>query len=138
MADVFSKQQRSALMAKVKSRGNRSTELRLMQIFREFGITGWRRRFRLFGNPDFVFRKERLAIFVDGCFWHGCPKHYSAPQSNRLFWLRKITKNKRRDKLVRRKLRSAGWIVVRIWQHELRDHRSVASRVRTSLDHDQQ
>jgi DNA mismatch endonuclease (patch repair protein) len=90
MTDVFSRKQRSQVMAAVRSRGNRATELKLILIFRVNGITGWRRNQRLPGKPDFVFRKERLAVFVDGCFWHGCPKHGELPAANRQYWCLKV------------------------------------------------
>lgn len=117
-------------MARVKGRENRSTELRLIQIFKEFKITGWRRRIVMFGSPDFVFREARLAVFVDGCFWHSCPLHGSLPSSNELFWMRKLSRNKKRDLLVSRELRNAGWTVIRIWHHELKNPKLVANRVR--------
>lgn len=120
-------------MAKVKGRENRLTELRLIEVFRERKIRGWRRRARVFGNPDFIFPQARLAIFVDGCFWHNCPLHGSVPASNQLFWMAKLRRNKMRDQLVNRELRRAGWSVLRIWQHELRDTASVAGKVRRSL-----
>ena len=85
MADVFTPLKRSEVMARVKSRGNRATEMRLIRIFRDFEIKGWRRRAKVFGNPDFIFRAARLAVFVDGCFWHGCPIHGSIPETNRRF-----------------------------------------------------
>jgi DNA mismatch endonuclease (patch repair protein) len=75
------------------------------------------RRFRV--KPDFVFSKPRLAIFVDGCFWHGCPKHATKPKNNRAFWRRKLAGNKRRDALVNRALRRSGWRVLRIWECDL-------------------
>jgi DNA mismatch endonuclease (patch repair protein) len=68
---------------------------------------------------DFVFRQVRLALFVDGCFWHGCPRHATKPANNRAFWRRKLSGNKKRDVLVTRTLRRAGWRVLRIWEHEL-------------------
>ncbi len=70
-------------------------------------------------NVDFVFPKQRLAIFVDGCFWHGCPKHATQPKNNAAFWRRKLDGNRRRDALVTRTLRRAGWRVLRVWEHEL-------------------
>jgi DNA mismatch endonuclease (patch repair protein) len=70
-------------------------------------------------RPDFVFRRARLALFVDGCFWHGCPKHATQPKGNRAFWRNKFARNRARDLLVTRTLRSAGWRVLRIWEHEL-------------------
>ena len=68
---------------------------------------------------DFVFQQARLAIFVDGCFWHGCPKHATKPKNNHAFWRRKLSSNKKRDFLVTRTLRRAGWRVLRVWEHEL-------------------
>jgi DNA mismatch endonuclease (patch repair protein) len=73
-----------------------------------------KRKFKV--RPDFVFRKERLAVFVDGCFWHGCPRHATWPRNNRAFWKRKLSGNKKRDLLVNRTLRRAGWRVARIWE----------------------
>jgi DNA mismatch endonuclease (patch repair protein) len=119
MADILTRTQRSALMAKVKGAGNASTELRLVAVFRAHGITGWRRRWLLDGKPDFVFPKLRLAVFVDGCFWHGCPLHSTQPKTNRKFWREKIARNQTRDRLVTRTLRAGGWRVLRIWEHEL-------------------
>lgn len=133
MADVFSPQRRSEIMSRVRSRGNRATELRLLNIFRQTKISGWRRRSKMFGNPDFVFPSKNLAIFVDGCFWHGCPSHGSLPATNRSFWANKISRNKMRDVTVRRELRKRGWRVLRIWQHELKYPTKVASRVRRYL-----
>jgi DNA mismatch endonuclease, patch repair protein len=117
--DVFSKRKRSQIMSHVRYRGNRSTEIALLSIFRTEHITGWRRHLRIFGNPDFVFRKERVTIFVDGCFWHGCPTHGACPASNREFWLRKLARNRQRDCLVDRMLQAKGWTVLRVWEHEL-------------------
>ncbi len=119
MADIFSKQKRSQIMSNVRSSQNKTTELKLIAIFRRHRIVGWRRRWPIPGKPDFVFPKARLAIFVDGCFWHGCPKHGEHPASNRAFWSRKITRNRERDREVYRLLRSAGWRIGRIWEHEL-------------------
>ncbi len=106
-------------MSRIRSHGNRGTELRLATWLRKSKITGWRRRQKLFGKPDFVFRKARLAVFVDGCFWHVCPKHATLPAGNRAFWKRKLSANQRRDKLVARTLRAQGWRVLRIWEHDL-------------------
>ena len=120
MPDFLTADQRSALMSRVRSRGNFSTELRLIAIFREQGIVGWRRGFPLPGKPDFVFPKLRLAIFADGCFWHGCPKHSRTPGTNPVFWRAKIDRNMERDLEVKRQLQTRGWKVVRIWHHELK------------------
>jgi DNA mismatch endonuclease (patch repair protein) len=119
MDDVFTKAKRSVVMSLIRSRGNRATELRLIALMREYDITGWRRNAPVFGKPDFIFRRERLAVFVDGCFWHGCPKHGTRPKQNRKFWDDKIARNRTRDRTVNRELRKLGWRVVRIWEHEL-------------------
>ena len=119
MSDVFSKAKRSAVMSRIRGRGNKATELALMQLLRRHGITGWRRNQKVFGRPDFIFRRSRLALFVDGCFWHGCPKHYKIPAGNRAFWKKKFAANKARDRRVNRELRRLGWHVVRIWEHDL-------------------
>jgi DNA mismatch endonuclease (patch repair protein) len=71
------------------------------------------------GTPDFAFPKNRVAVFVDGCFWHGCPRHASFPATRRDFWLKKFAANKARDRRVNRELRKRGWRVLRLWEHEL-------------------
>ncbi|HEU6449303.1 MAG TPA: very short patch repair endonuclease [Verrucomicrobiae bacterium] len=120
MADFLTKRGRSFLMSRIRSHGNLGTELRFIQILKAAKISGWRRRHRLHGKPDFVFLKSKLAVFVDGCFWHGCSRCYSHnPRSNTAFWKEKITRNKQRDRTVSRKLRSEDWKVLRIWEHEL-------------------
>lgn len=119
MADVFSKTKRSQVMSRIRGRGNKETELAVAKLLRTEGITGWRRHVALFGRPDFTFRKEQVVIFVDGCFWHGCPRHSNIPANNRSFWLKKLTGNKTRDRLVTRTLRRSGWRVLRIWEHDL-------------------
>lgn len=120
MADTFRKHKRSEIMRSVRSRGNLSTEQRLAQLFREAGITGWRRHYGVIGTPDFYFPRERVAVFVDGCFWHGCPRHGTVPVTRRTFWKSKIDRNRRRDILVARTLRRRRVSVVRVWEHELR------------------
>ena len=143
MPDVFTKAKRSEVMSRIRSRGNKETELALAALFRRHKITGWRRhveikiakkavksqrpkvgtretKIRSFKvRPDFIFPKLRLAIFVDGCFWHACPKHRTQPKGNAAFWRKKISGNQIRDRLVSRTLRRNGWQVLRIWEHEL-------------------
>ena len=106
-------------MSRIRGRGNRDTELALAKLFRRHRIAGWRRNQKIFGKPDFVFPKLRLSIFVDGCFWQGCPKHATKPKNNRAFWRQKFSQNKHCDVLVTRTLRRAGWRVLRVWEHEL-------------------
>ncbi len=120
-------------MARVRSHSNRSTELRLITIMKAAGITGWRRGVVLAGKPDFVFRAERVVVFVDGCFWHGCPKCGEVPASNAEYWGKKITRNRKRDRRVGRMLRAKGWMVIRIWECALRRPERVAGRLRRAL-----
>jgi DNA mismatch endonuclease (patch repair protein) len=138
MADIWSKQKRSEVMSLIRSRGNKATELRLIGIFREYGITGWRRNQPLLGKPDFTFRRERVVVFVDGCFWHGCPRCYKRPSSNQKFWDTKVANNRKRDSLVGRELRRLGWRVVRVWQHQLVSPARVAGRVMRALKAEQE
>jgi DNA mismatch endonuclease (patch repair protein) len=135
MPDIFTKQKRSELMSRVRGKGNKATELRLIQVSRANGITGWRRSSKLPGKPDFVFPKLKTAVFVDGCFWHGCPKHATWPKNRAAFWLAKITGNKARDRKVNRLLRAKGWKVARVWEHELkrRDEAKLVRRLQKLL-----
>ncbi len=128
MADVFTPAKRSAVMALIRSRGNRATELRLIALMREQGITGWRRGAPLPGKPDFIFRAEKVAVFVDGCFWHGCPRHATKPVMRAAWWAAKLARNAQRDRAVSRALRASGWTVLRIWECAL-----VRSRARRTM-----
>lgn len=134
MADVFSKQKRSQVMAAIRSRGNKETELKLASILRAAHITGWRRHQPLPGHPDFVFRRQRLAIFVDGCFWHGCRWHCRMPQANREYWRLKIAGSSARDRRTSRLLRRRGWRVLRLRGHALSSAETVAARIVSELD----
>lgn len=133
MADRFNKSKRSQIMAAVRSRGNKATEMKLVQILRKSRINGWRRNRRLIGNPDFTFPQFKLAVFVDGCFWHGCRKHLRMPSENREYWLQKIEGNAKRDKATIRILRGAGWRTLRIWEHELKVSHRVVQRLIKAL-----
>lgn len=133
MVDILTREKRSQVMAAIRSHGNKGTELKLVSILRNFGITGWRRQQPLPGRPDFVFRRERLAIFIDGCFWHGCRWHCRMPKSRLEFWIPKILRNKRRDTEVNKLLKANGWQVHRIWEHSLKSPQQVAMRLREFL-----
>ena len=133
MADIWTKQKRSEVMGLIRSRGNRRTEMRLIEAFRAEGITGWRRHLPLPGKPDFAFRAERLLVFVDGCFWHGCAKCYRRPASNRTYWDAKVIRNKARDREVTRELKKRGWRVLRVWEHDLKAMPRLIRRVRKAL-----
>lgn len=120
MADRLSREQRSRNMASIRSKGNATTETVFLRLLRKAGIHGWRRHVDLPGKPDFVFRIQRVAVFVDGCFWHGCPRCYRLPEANRSYWKAKVLSNRRRDRRTSRKLRSLDWRVIRIWEHSLK------------------
>lgn len=107
-------------MAAIRGRYNKSTELVLVSLFRTAKITGWRRHGRLPGTPDFIFPNQKLAIFVDGCFWHGCAKCDLQSRTNAHFWKEKIATNKERDKKVKIELSKKGWQVFRVWEHDIK------------------
>ena len=116
--DRVTKETRSKIMSKIRSRGNKTTERRLRAYLVRYGIRGWKMHdSSLPGTPDFVFPAEKVAVFVDGCFWHGCPKCAKRPKSNQRFWDEKVENNVRRDRRVHRKRRRRGWSVIRIWEH---------------------
>lgn len=120
MADIYDKEKRSSIMQKVKSKGNKSTEICLIRVFQEQGIKGWRRGYPVKGHPDFVFLQKRVAIFVDGCFWHGHDCRNTIPKENENFWKAKIGRNVEHDKAVTQMFVDRGWTVLRIWECELK------------------
>ena len=130
MSDVFTKEKRSEVMSRIRGKGNKDTELAMIQILRSHHISGWKRNQPVLGKPDFVFPKQKIALFVDGCFWHGCLKHSNMPKNNRVFWAEKLQGNKDRDKFVSRELRKMGWKVVRVWEHELRSPKRVIVKLK--------
>lgn len=161
MTDIFTPEKRSAVMALIRSTGNKDTELRLMALLREAGIRGWRRHAMIKTGsmykartrsktaaipqaagvkvrPDFVFWRKRVAVFVDGCFWHGCPRHGTQPRQNGAFWSEKIRRNRARDRKVVRELRKEGWTVLRIWECALAPKRVMRTlgRIRKAVGED--
>jgi len=110
--------------------------LRLGSILHREGLR-YRRDFPVIAQgvrvrPDFVFARQRVAVFVDGCFWHCCPEHGQTPKANAGYWRPKLDRNRRRDRDVTLALKSDGWIVVRVWEHE--SPAEAAARVRTALE----
>ena len=120
MADVFSSDKRSEIMKKVKPAGNKTTELQMIKAFGDFKISGWRRHYDVKGHPDFGFPKKRIAIFVDGCFWHGHDCRNTRPENNKEFWEKKRNRNIQHDKEITLRFESRGWTVIRIWECELK------------------
>lgn len=121
-------------MAAIRSKGNKSTEGVVARAFKRAGITGWRRHVAIVaGRPDFYFPLAKTAVFVHGCFWHGCPRcARNVPRTRGDFWLAKIANNRRRDRAVARILRKEGIAYVRVWEHELA-HDVWLQRVRHAL-----
>lgn len=110
-------------MAAVKSKGNLSTERAVAHLLRTNKLGGWRRHLAgIPGKPDFSFLSSKLAVFVDGCFWHGCKhcRRNMKPSTNSDYWLKKIARNNARDRKVNTELRRAGWQVLRFWEHEVK------------------
>jgi DNA mismatch endonuclease (patch repair protein) len=135
MADVFSKRKRSLVMSRIRGRGNKDTETVLARLLRANQITGWRRHRNLVGRPDFTFQKQRVIIFIDGCFWHGCPEHGTRPKSNTGYWDAKLKRNAERDRAVDAALASKGWHVLRFWEHELKQKEEIIRKICSALAH---
>lgn len=125
--------ERSRIMRAVKGYGNVSTELRMVKLLRASSITGWRRHQPLPGRPDFVFRSQRVALFIDGCFWHGCKKCFRAPKDRAEYWSQKIENNRKRDRRWGAQLRAAGWRVMRVWEHDMNREHVIISRLCRTL-----
>jgi len=113
MVDVLSKKQRSFCMSRIRGK-NTKPEMTIKKLFRKRRVNGWRSSYKVIGKPDFVFPKNKLAIFLDGCFWHACPSCYKEPKTNVEFWRKKILANRKRDLKVNRLLKKKGWKVKRI------------------------
>lgn len=132
--DSVSPEIRSRVMAQVRSKRNRSTEWRVRAFLIRAGIRGWTvNPPHIPGKPDFVFSMQRFAVFVDGCFWHGCPNCRRIPSSNVEYWSRKIERNRHRDRVVDATLRRQGWRVMRLWEHELGSAELITRRIKKML-----
>ena len=133
-ATTFGKLSRSELMARVRGTGNETTELRMARLLRGAGLSGWRRHQPLPGKPDFCWRKGKVALFVDGCFWHGHDCRNLRPRTNRRAWAEKIKKNRERDQAHDRNLAAMGWKVIRVWECDLRkDPEECLARIAKAL-----
>lgn len=115
--DRISKSARSANMARIRGRET-NPEMELRRALWQLGLR-YRTHARLPGRPDIAFLGLRIAIFVDGCFWHSCPIHGVMPKTNRNFWQRKLRGNRRRDLKNEVALKSLGWDCLRFWEHEI-------------------
>jgi DNA mismatch endonuclease (patch repair protein) len=120
-------------MSRIRGKGNEKTEVRLAKLLRKEGIRGWRRHLPVPGRPDFSFRKQKVAVFVDGCFWHGCPRCFRLPKQNRAFWKAKIERNRKRDRSVNGRLRRLGWKVIRIRECMLKNSNKNIQIIKNAL-----
>lgn len=118
MPDVLTPEQRRRCMSSVRGI-NTKPELLLRKALWRKGLR-YRLKSELPGKPDIVLTRYKIAIFVDGCFWHSCPVHGSLPETNTSFWENKITRNVERDNEVNALLEQNGWLVIRIWEHEIK------------------
>jgi len=133
MADVFSSEKRSQIMQKVKSKHNKTTELKLIKFFKVNNIKGWRRHFPLPGTPDFTFPKFKIVIFADGCFWHGHHCRNISPKQNKEYWVKKQNRNIQRDEENTQLLINKGWAVIRIWECEITDEKKIEQKLQLLL-----
>jgi len=135
MTDNVDPSQRSKIMRSIRPRGNKSTEGRLVLLLKEAGIKGWQSQQKVANTtPDFIFPDQRLAIFVDGCFWHGCPAHFKLPANRSSYWAGKIMRNRERDLENSSQLGLSGWRTVRLWEHDLADVPGTIAKIRLALD----
>jgi DNA mismatch endonuclease Vsr len=125
----------SRRMGAIRGRGNRTTEARFRAMLVRAGISGWTMNTKsIKGRPDFFFPRAAVAVFLDGCFWHGCPECGHIPSVNRPFWKAKIERNKKRDAETDNNLCGMGLIPLRFWEHELRDRsQACIAQLRTHL-----
>ena len=121
MVDVLTPAQRKLNMSKIKGKDT-LPEIKIRKLLFSNGIRGYRINYNLPGKPDITIQRKRVAVFIDGCFWHKCPLHFQEPDTRKEFWIKKIDRNVERDKEINRKLEETGWEVIRIWEHQVREN----------------
>lgn len=120
MADTFSREKRSEIMSRVKSKDSSIEKILRKELWKK-GFRYRKNSSKYFGKPDIIFKKYKIVIFIDSCFWHGCPKHFRMPSSNQEYWKTKITRNKGRDKEINSYYRKGKWKIIRLWEHDILD-----------------
>jgi len=141
MTDVLTSAQRQLNMSRIRAK-NTGPEVKFRKFLWAEGIRGYRIHYKLPGKPDIVFTKKKIAVFIDGCFWHKCPICFQEPETRNEFWMKKIQSNIDRDKRVNEQLKKEGWKVIRIWEHEIRkEPEKVIKKIikileKTSADYD--
>ncbi len=123
MTDVLTKKQRSYCMSQIRAKDTQP-EIIFRKAISGSGIRGYRLNYRLIGKPDIVFPKKKIAIFIDGCFWHKCPKCFPELSTRKKYWVKKIQSNMDRDKRINKELRRMGWRIIRVWEHETKNNLS--------------
>lgn len=118
MADTLTSKQRRRCMSNVRNKDT-GLEMKLRRALWKAGLR-YRINVNLPGKPDIAFPKRKIAIFIDGCFWHGCPVHGTIPKTNVDFWEAKIKGNIERDRQITSQLTEMGWLVIRVWGHEIK------------------
>ncbi len=127
---------RSMAMSAVRGKGNKTTEVKFRMALVRAGLQGWKLHARqLPGNPDFYFPDSKLAVFIDGCFWHGCPRHGHVPTTNPEYWKAKIRINRQRDRHKKKELAKLGITTLRMWEHALLKPDNAVRRVKAALRH---
>jgi len=131
MSDNLKPDDRKRTMQAVKSKGTR-LEKRLFAMLAGMGISGWKKNVKnITGKPDVAFLNQKIAIFVDGCFWHGCPYcRRKLPETNHEYWERKIKRNVELAESYNEQLSRDGWAVIRIWEHEIKDAKTLKPRLK--------
>jgi len=119
MTDVLTPGQRKFNMSRIRGK-NTGPEVKIRKMLYAKGIRGYRIHYNLPGKPDIIFVRKKIAVFIDGCFWHKCPDCFQEPETRKDFWMKKIGSNVARDERNTRQLAEAGWTVLRIWEHEVR------------------
>jgi len=120
MTDVLTSVQRSYCMSRIRGKDTKP-ELILRKALSCHGLR-YRLKNKLPGRPDIVFHRQRTVIFIDGCFWHMCPKHFTLPRTNRKFWKVKLNENLKRDCKINKELKKQGWTVIRLWEHQIENN----------------
>ena len=134
MPDVMTAGQRSRNMSRIRGK-NTKPEMTLRKALWALGLR-YQIHYKIPGKPDIVFVSAKLAVFVDGCFWHGCPEHAVSPKGNSDFWAKKLDKNKLRDQMVNSELDKNNWRLIRVWEHEIEQYLpNVVARIYNEVTH---
>ena len=132
MTDSVSKKKRSEIMSAVRSKDS-GIELKFRKALRKLGYRFRQNAVDYFGKPDIVIKKIKTVVFIDSCFWHGCPKHCRMPATRIKYWVNKIERNKKRDRQVKRRYTKEGWKAVRFWEHDLKDAEKLQKKIKEKI-----